>query len=335
LWATGLALLHLIVRANLPGASPVALGFQMVAVLTALAVGVHALRPAPKAVVLGDHELASAADAGGRRVVAVLPLDADPGTFPDHDELVVSEGSYGALQRAGVELGSPSRSVVLARDAEPLSTAFAPAIPLAGATAKRILDILGAAAGLLLFAPLLLVVALAVRLDSRGPALFVQHRVGRDGKQFRLCKFRTMTVGNDDSAHREYVTALIKGEAGRVEGMYKLANDTRITRLGRILRRYSIDELPQLWNVLTGRMSLVGPRPALPSETVLYSPDMWERLRVKPGLTGLWQVSGRCELGFNEMLGLDVEYWKGWTLRRDLRILLMTPMVVVTARGAA
>jgi lipopolysaccharide/colanic/teichoic acid biosynthesis glycosyltransferase len=177
--------------------------------------------------------------------------------------------------------------------------------------------------------------ALAVRTDTRGPVLFAQERVGLGGRTFRILKLRTMVVDNDDSEHAAYVAALITGRAHTREGVYKLVGDSRITRVGRFLRRYSIDELPQLWNVLRGDMSLVGPRPALPREVALYDGHARRRLAVKPGLTGLWQVSGRCELSFVEMVDLDIAYGRDWSLLSDVRILLKTPAAALTGRGAA
>jgi lipopolysaccharide/colanic/teichoic acid biosynthesis glycosyltransferase len=175
----------------------------------------------------------------------------------------------------------------------------------------------------------------AVRWDSRGPAIFRQVRMGANGRRFQLYKLRTMHHGNDDRVHREYVAQLITGGGQRHDRMYKLVDDPRVTRVGRVLRHFSIDEVPQLWNVLKGDMSLVGPRPPLPHETQLYSASAWRRLRVKPGITGLWQVSGRSELSFDEMVSLDVSYWRRWSLRSDLAILLKTPRTVLSGRGAA
>jgi lipopolysaccharide/colanic/teichoic acid biosynthesis glycosyltransferase len=203
------------------------------------------------------------------------------------------------------------------------------------AALKRTLDIVGASLFLLLAAPALLLVALAVKLDSGGPVLFRQERVGRDNRAFRILKFRSMTVGNDDSQHRAYVAAFIAGDAEPQGGVFKLVDDSRVTRVGRLIRRYSIDELPQFWNVLRGDMSLVGPRPALPREVELYDDAARQRLAVKPGITGLWQVSGRCELSFLQMIELDVAYWRDWSLRKDLSILCRTPRAAVGGRGAA
>ncbi|MDQ4089719.1 MAG: sugar transferase [Actinomycetota bacterium] len=190
------------------------------------------------------------------------------------------------------------------------------------------------ATALLLVLPVLLVAMAAVRFNSAGPALFKQVRVGANGRRFRLFKLRTMFTGNDDTAHRAYVAGLISGDADRHGGVFKLVGDPRITSIGGFLRRFSIDELPQLWNVLKGDMSIVGPRPPLPREVELYGDRAWARLRVKPGITGLWQVSGRSELSFEEMVALDVQYWQRWSLLLDLKILVRTPAVVLAATGA-
>lgn len=227
------------------------------------------------------------------------------------------------------------RDIPLSPSAE---AAWRPARPAAVASAaKRLLDVAGAGAGLLLLAPVFAVVALLVRLDSKGPAFFRQQRVGLNGEPFRMLKFRTMLCGNDADVHRQYVTRLIregttdlKGESG----CYKLDDDDRITRVGQVLRRFSIDELPQLVNVLAGDMSLVGPRPPLDYEVALYDREAARRLETRPGMTGLWQVSGRNETTFAEMVDLDIAYIDGWSLSLDVRILMRTVSVVVTGRGA-
>ena len=211
----------------------------------------------------------------------------------------------------------------------------APAIPLWGRAIKRAADLVASTVGIIVTLPVLAVVAITVRLDSPGPSLFVQTRVGRDGRKFKCLKFRTMFVDNDDSLHKEYVAALIRGDGVDHNGVFKLTEDPRITRVGRFLRRFSLDELPQLFNVFAGTMTLIGPRPAIPEETELYDDTAWARLRVKPGLTGLWQVSGRCELNFWQMVELDVAYWRQWTPWLDLRILARTPKAVFSTRGAA
>jgi len=198
---------------------------------------------------------------------------------------------------------------------------------------KRLLDLVTAAVLLVLLSPLLLLVAVLVRATSPGPVLFRQVRVGRDGTPFRMLKFRTMRNGCSDDAHRAYVRRLLAGEAEQHDGLYKLADDPRVTRVGAVLRRLSIDELPQLLNVLTGDMSLVGPRPALPFEAELFPAWASSRYRVAPGLTGLWQVSGRNRLTMLQGLGLDVEYVARRGLALDLLILLRT-VPAVLGRGA-
>lgn len=207
--------------------------------------------------------------------------------------------------------------------------------PAAASTVKRTVDIVLSTALLFASVPVLLFACIAIRIDSSGPCLFAQTRVGRNGRPFTMFKLRTMHAGNDDREHRDYLACLINGTAGNSGGMYKLKYDRRVTRVGRVLRRHSIDELPQLWNVLRGEMSMVGPRPCLPYEAALYDDTAIERLRLLPGLTGAWQVSGRCDLTFDEMIALDVDYVRGWTLSRDLQIIVKTPLVVLRGEGAA
>jgi lipopolysaccharide/colanic/teichoic acid biosynthesis glycosyltransferase len=209
--------------------------------------------------------------------------------------------------------------------------------PRALGVLRRIFDLLVAAALILVLGPVLIAVALAVRLDSRGPALFRQRRVGYMEREFTLFKFRSMRVDADPRGHREYVTALIKGEGapeGGRENLYKLAVDNRITPVGRWIRRWSLDELPQLFNVLRGDMTLVGPRPAIPYEVGEYPAWYRERFAVKPGLTGYWQVSGRSERTYEEMVRLDIEYAERQSLGLDFLILLKTPWVVLSRKGA-
>jgi lipopolysaccharide/colanic/teichoic acid biosynthesis glycosyltransferase len=204
------------------------------------------------------------------------------------------------------------------------------------AALRRSVDLLGATVMVILLSPLLAALAIAIRLDSRGPALFRQRRVGRDGREFTIFKFRSMRLDADPGGHREYVTALIQGENrnGGRENLYKLAVDDRITPVGRWIRRWSLDELPQLLNVILGDMALVGPRPAIPYEVAEYPNWYLRRFAVKPGLTGLWQVSGRSERTYEEMVRLDIEYTQSRTLLGDLSILARTPWVVVGRKGA-
>ncbi len=204
------------------------------------------------------------------------------------------------------------------------------------AALRRTADVIVGIGLVLVLAPMLLLVALAVRLDSHGPALFRQRRVGHEEDEFTLLKFRSMRVDADPRGHREYVTSLIGGSEanGGRENLYKLAVDDRITPVGRWIRRWSLDELPQLFNVIAGNMTLVGPRPAIPYEVAEYPTWYLRRFSVKPGLTGLWQVSGRSERTYEEMVRLDVEYAQSRTLLLDLSILAKTPWVVVGRKGA-
>ena len=206
-------------------------------------------------------------------------------------------------------------------------------------TAKRCLDILGSLALLALFAPLMLGIFAAVKLTSPGPALFRQVRVGRRGRPFTMLKFRTMYVNAGHGLHQDYVTWFIKssGQQPRTgDEVYKLTNDPRITRVGHFLRKTSLDELPQFWNVLRGDMSLVGPRPPLPIEVEQY--QAWHRRRVfdaKPGVTGPWQVNGRSRTTFDEMVRLDLGYARTYSLWTDIKILAATPRAMVSGKGAA
>jgi len=240
----------------------------------------------------------------------------------------------------------------------------------------RALDIVGSAVLLVLLSPLLVAIAIVVRLDSPGPAVFRQERIGRGRKPFTVNKFRSMSDGVAHDRHREFVLGLIRGETPRhdlgdggggdggqddvsgggpavaggrgpavageeIPGLddpprpyYKMVADPRVTRFGRVLRRSSLDELPQLWNVLRGDMSLVGPRPAIPYEVDHYPPEWLDRLAVKPGLTGLWQVSGRSQVTLAEMVRLDIEYARRRTVWLNLSILARTVPAVLFARGA-
>jgi lipopolysaccharide/colanic/teichoic acid biosynthesis glycosyltransferase len=192
--------------------------------------------------------------------------------------------------------------------------------------AKRLIDLILTIFGLIAIWPLLALVALAIKLDTRGPVFFVQTRVGKDGRTFGMVKFRSMVVSAEN---------LLAGLAGDRDGIcFKSKDDPRITRVGRFLRRTSLDELPQLWNVLKGEMSLVGPRPALPREVAAYPAPARERLAALPGITGEWQVSGRADISFDDMIALDVDYVRHPSLRRDIGILFRTVRVVAEGRGA-
>jgi len=203
--------------------------------------------------------------------------------------------------------------------------------------AKRLLDLTLATICLLVVCPLLVAAAVAIRLNTPGPVLFRQTRLGKNRRPFVLCKFRTMYTGCPDDVHREYVTKLLTDDQppdGGRDGVFKLEQDARITPVGRLLRRTSIDELPQLINVIRGDMSLVGPRPALPWEAQMFDAVYFDRFIVPPGLTGLWQVSGRNSLTMKQGLDLDIEYVHTQSLALDLWIIVKTIPVVISTRGA-
>ena len=224
--------------------------------------------------------------------------------------------------------------------------------PLAGAPdyrtyqlLKRGLDILVSAAALLVLAPVFGVIAIAVKLSSQGPVLFRQERFGRQARPFMFYKFRSMYADSDQTVHKAYVSRLIAGrpESGNGTGngaadeetrIFKITGDPRVTPLGRFLRRSSLDELPQLWNVLRGEMSLVGPRPCIHYELEQYDDWHTSRLDVKPGMTGLWQVTARNRVGFDEMVRLDLAYVRQRSFWVDIKILLRTPRAVISGNGA-
>jgi lipopolysaccharide/colanic/teichoic acid biosynthesis glycosyltransferase len=206
---------------------------------------------------------------------------------------------------------------------------------------KRGIDLMAGGVILLVLSPILAVIALAIKLASKGPVIFEQERMGQFGKSFKLLKFRTMYANNDPKIHRDFVQNFI---AGKMENgskneaepvVYKITNDPRVTPIGRFLRKTSLDEFPQLWNVVRGEMSLVGPRPPLRYEFEMY--DVWHRrrvLEVKPGVTGLWQVSGRSRTCFDDMVRLDLRYSQSWSLWLDVKILLATPLAIADGDGA-
>ena len=206
---------------------------------------------------------------------------------------------------------------------------------------KRPLDIVGSLIGLIVVSPLMLITSLAIKLSSPGPVIFKQTRLGRRGIRFPFYKFRSMYVENDDRCHREFVTGLIEGkhellnQGDRDRPFFKIKNDHRITPVGKIIRRFSIDELPQFFNVLKGEMSLVGPRPPIPYEVEKYKPWHLRRiLEIKPGITGLWQVEGRSRTSFDEMVRLDLRYLMNWSFWLDIKILFKTIKAVIETKGA-
>lgn len=202
---------------------------------------------------------------------------------------------------------------------------------------KKCIDFFGSFIGLLMFSPIFLVLAIAIKATSPGPVFFRQDRVGYNGKIFSFLKFRSMKANNDSAEHKAYITKFINEQqnAAVEPGVFKLTNDSRITPIGHFIRKTSLDELPQLINVLKGDMSLVGPRPPIPYECELY--DIWHRRRLlscKPGITGLWQVVGRSRTTFDEMVRLDLKYIREWSLWLDIKILLKTPKAVLGGSGA-
>ncbi|MBI5644314.1 MAG: sugar transferase [Deltaproteobacteria bacterium] len=207
---------------------------------------------------------------------------------------------------------------------------------------KRIIDIIGAVFALIIFSPLLIIIPLIIKLTSKGPVLFTQTRIGREGKAFTFLKFRSMYAGNDEKIHAEYVKKLIlegKAYSGKEaepgETVYKIKDDPRITPFGKLLRKTSMDELPQFINVLKGEMSLVGPRPPIPYEIESYDVWHWRRiLDCRPGITGLWQVKGRSRTNFNDMVRLDIRYIKEWSIWLDLKLLIKTPWTLLSSKGA-
>ena len=207
---------------------------------------------------------------------------------------------------------------------------------------KRVMDFGASALILLTISPILAAIAVIIKLTSKGPVIFRQERLGQSGARFNCLKFRTMYANNDPKIHQEYIAQFIAGKEGAAgqqdngkKPVYKITNDPRVTPIGRLLRKTSLDELPQFWNVLRGEMSLVGPRPPVPYEFEIY--DTWHRRRVlelKPGITGLWQVSGRSSTSFDDMVRLDLRYCRSWSLWLDIKILLATPTAIFTGQGA-
>ncbi len=288
-----------------------------------------AASPVPGVPVVGTvAELAQRLEEGSvDEVLVALPLR----------QLARLEGTIARCQELGVGVRvllapfprlKPRVEVEPLGDEALLTLAPAPIAPLP-LFCKRLLDVLVASVGLALFAPLLPFLALAIKLDSPGPVFFRQWRCGLRGRRFMLYKLRTM-VANAESL-RPHLAHL-----NVMDGpVFKAPNDPRVTRVGRILRRLSLDEVPQLWNVLKGDMSLVGPRPPLPEEVAQYQPWQRRRLAMRPGLTCLWQISGRSHLSFSQWMALDLAYIDSWSLALDLKILLRTVPAVLRGRGAA
>lgn len=260
-------------------------------------------------------------------VVVTADSRADPRYIEDLAWSLEGTGAHLAIA-TDVGLISSSRMEVVTLGSHPFVALAYPQLSPAKRAAKRTFDVIAAGLGLAILSPVLLAIAVAVRLDSPGPALYAQVRTGRGGAPFRMLKFRSMVSGAD--AMTAQLAHLDQGSGP----MFKIPDDPRVTRVGRVLRRWSLDEFPQLINVLRGDMSLVGPRPALPTEVETYAERDRRRLNVRPGLTGLWQVSGRSDLPWEEGVGLDLSYVENWSLTGDLVILLRTVGAVISHRGA-
>lgn len=264
------------------------------------------------------------------RIEAVIVANSvDDERFADIADVVVSAGCQ--LLSVPRELGLPGiRPQVVVRQGTALLQLTAPGALGWQLAVKRALDILVASAGLVLAAPLIALIAIAIRLDSRGPAFFWQVRVGQGGRRFRIVKFRTMVCGAEEMRDQ-----LVGKSVYSDERLFKIPDDPRITRVGRFLRRTSLDELPQLWNVVRGEMSLVGPRPPLPSEVELYEEHHFARFEVRPGITGPWQVAGRNAItDFEEVVALESAYIRDWSLLDDFVLMLRTVPAVLRMRGA-
>jgi exopolysaccharide biosynthesis polyprenyl glycosylphosphotransferase len=260
--------------------------------------------------------------------------------------IVFTEGAFGTsqeLRRATWELEGmpvqcivvPSLTDVASRRLKVRPVAGLPLVHLescrslhASRWAKRVFDVIGAVCLLVVLLPVTVLTALAVKAHDGGPVLFRQIRIGRDGQPFHCLKFRSMVVD------AEQLRGALMGSSAGTSVLFKMVDDPRVTRPGRWIRRFSVDELPQLWNVVCGQMSLVGPRPPLPDEVACYEVDMNRRLRVRPGMTGLWQVSGRSDLGWDDTVRLDLYYVDNWSMVQDLAILVRTVRAVVGSAGA-
>lgn len=273
-------------------------------------------------------ELATHVRRGGYRIVAVTPDSYwNPRRLQQLAWNLEGSGAEMVVAPVLMEVAGPRLHVsgVLGM---PLLRVSAPAFTGARRVVKEIADRVGAGLLLLLLAPLILVISLLILTDSRGPVFYRQRRVGKGGREFTIVKFRTMVRDADAVRH----TLADQNEGAGL--LFKMRKDPRVTRVGAVLRRYSVDELPQLFNVLSGAMSLVGPRPPLPEETAKYAPDVRRRLLVKPGVTGLWQVSGRSDLSWDEAVRLDLRYVEDWSLALDVVILWKTFRAVISGQGA-
>ena len=279
-------------------------------------------------------------------IALLLPDTGEAGLTCFQDKVTLARYPH-VLSMVGATYPDPAFDRLVAerlgtpRSRHPVGADQPPAVTSQGHPWKRGLDVVGSLFALLLLSPLIALVALLIKLTSPGPVIFRQERIGQGGVPFTFYKFRSMRTDNDDKVHRDYVASLIDGEpvangqAAGAGGQFKLKSDPRVTAIGRVIRRTSIDEIPQFYNVLRGDMSLVGPRPPVVYEAHRYK--SWHRRRVfdlKPGLTGIWQVEGRSRVSFDDMVRMDLRYLRECSLSFDLMILLKTVLVVVRCRGA-
>ena len=267
-------------------------------------------------------------DRAGAEVVVICGYLPDVRFREVVDASLAAESQVLSVPRSNAVAGVQPN--LIWRRGQPLIELTAPSLKAWQVAVKRVIDAIGSAVGLVVLSPLFALVAAAVKLESRGPVFFTQERVGRGGRRFRIIKFRTMVDGAEQRRD-ELLSRSVYSDAR----LFKVPNDPRMTRLGRWLRRTSIDELPQLFNVLRGEMSLVGPRPPLPSEVAFYEEHHYARFDVKPGITGPWQVQGRNEVtDFERIVTLETNYIREWSLLSDLDILMRTVWVVAQMRGA-
>lgn len=352
----GVAVAIIIFVAGPPRRDTISLAALVLAVaIIGFASGVGRLRAAPrrdptaKIVIVGNEDhcrRVRLAAVGHRRVAAEWCLPAagqgpPPGDFLElleqlsrADELVVDAGSFARFRESVEWEPRWVAGVRVVPDACPIERLLANPLSPPARFAKRTFDIVFSLVALSLAAPCLLATMLAIRVDSSGPTLFKQVRAGEGGRRFTLYKFRTMTAGDEDPAVLAYLADMVRGQAEPENGMFKLGSNRRITRVGRLLRRLSIDEVPQFWNVLKGEMSVIGPRPVMVEESACYNDFHWQRLAVRPGITGLAQVSGRSRLRFDDIVALDIRYSRSWTVGLELGILVRTPAAILSGRGA-
>ena len=283
---------------------------------------------------LGNGRVPGVIDMVARAKINRVIVASLPGEVEERSELIrVLSGLHVHVDVVSADSDAiPAHATLHYMEGLPLLTIAAVRAPRSRAIFKRVFDAAAAASGLIVLSPLLAYCAIRIRLESPGPALFRQLRIGRDGKPFEVLKFRTMV--DDAELHKQDLAALSLYARGDAPGMFKVANDPRTTKFGAWLRRWSIDELPQLWNVVRGQMSLVGPRPLIPEEAKLVSGHHRARLSGRPGITGPWQTLGRSDIGFEDMIKLDYAYVMNPSFAEDMKLLMRTVNAVLAQRGA-